>query len=195
MCKIIWDISNNIQKKIMLTENPQPNKGSALRYIFGQSLGLCCIEAQLYLDTGGGDRPENVFGGMEHVKSQSWRAPLTRILVHIADAPDHGDFRNRGSSPRRRANSLLRHLKCSTNVYTYLFIKTHCCFSDLNRMIQAFKVYPRLLNQTSRLSLIAPLFIYSLMRCIHREYIVGLPGRPCIIFNSEQRVPTLKRLL
>ena len=84
--------------------------------------------------------PRMFFGGMEHVKSQSWRAPLTRILVHIADAPDHGDFRNRGSSPRRRANSLLRHLKCSTNVYTYLFIKTHCCFSDLNWMIQAFKV-------------------------------------------------------
>ena len=96
---------------------------------YGQSFRLSSSEAQLYLDTGGGDRPENVFGGMEHVKSQSWRAPLTRILVHIADAPDHGDFRNRGSSPRRRANSLLRHLKCNTRVYTYLFIINH--FSHL----------------------------------------------------------------
>ena len=39
--------------------------------------------------TGGGDEPEDVFGGIEEVAKLSW-SKQTRILFHIADSPCHG---------------------------------------------------------------------------------------------------------
>lgn len=39
--------------------------------------------------TGGGDAPEDVFGGFEEVTKLTWNEP-TRILFHIADSPCHG---------------------------------------------------------------------------------------------------------
>jgi hypothetical protein len=39
--------------------------------------------------TGGGDAPEDVFGGIEEVSKLSW-SKQTRILFHIADSPCHG---------------------------------------------------------------------------------------------------------
>lgn len=39
--------------------------------------------------TGGGDAPEDVFGGIEEVTKLAW-AKQTRILFHIADSPCHG---------------------------------------------------------------------------------------------------------
>ena len=39
--------------------------------------------------TGGGDAPEDVFGGIEEVTKLSW-SKQTRILFHIADSPCHG---------------------------------------------------------------------------------------------------------
>ena len=40
--------------------------------------------------TGGGDAPEDVFGGIEEVTKLSW-SKHTRILFHIADSPCHGN--------------------------------------------------------------------------------------------------------
>ncbi|KYQ89471.1 protein serine/threonine kinase [Tieghemostelium lacteum] len=39
---------------------------------------------------GGGDDPEDVFGGMNLMKSMNWRTDSTRVVIHIADAPCHG---------------------------------------------------------------------------------------------------------
>ena len=38
---------------------------------------------------GGGDTCEDVFGGLERVIELDWKSP-TRILIHVADAPQHG---------------------------------------------------------------------------------------------------------
>ncbi|EGC34842.1 hypothetical protein DICPUDRAFT_34378 [Dictyostelium purpureum] len=47
---------------------------------------------------GGGDGPEDVFGGMDLIKTVPWRLNSTRVVIHIADAPCHGseyhDFRD-----------------------------------------------------------------------------------------------------
>jgi hypothetical protein len=40
---------------------------------------------------GGGDTPEDVFGGLEKVLSLNWKHE-TRSLIHFADAPGHGRF-------------------------------------------------------------------------------------------------------
>ena len=51
------------------------------------------IEFQSFMGTvtatGGGDAPEDVFGGIEEVTKLSW-SKQTRILFHIADSPCHG---------------------------------------------------------------------------------------------------------
>lgn len=39
---------------------------------------------------GGADGPEDVFGGMDLIKSMKWRPNSTRVVIHIADAPCHG---------------------------------------------------------------------------------------------------------
>jgi hypothetical protein len=93
--------------------------------------------------SGGGDWPENVFGAMEQVMTRfEWEAPLTRILVHIADAPHRGNFRStRGEqNTRKRAKILLDKLKCTTNIYSYLFVKTRSySWGGLDHMLDAFK--------------------------------------------------------
>ena len=38
---------------------------------------------------GGGDKCEDVFGGLEKVLTLDWKFP-TRILIHVGDAPQHG---------------------------------------------------------------------------------------------------------
>ena len=40
--------------------------------------------------TGGGDEPEDVAGGLKKMLSLSWKGD-TRIIIHIADAPAHGE--------------------------------------------------------------------------------------------------------
>ena len=80
---------------------------------------------------GGGDWPEDVYGGLSHVSGKSWKAPLTRILVQIADAPGHGNW--------PRFKDLLMKLKCETKIYSYLFLETRRT-SSLSGMINAFKV-------------------------------------------------------
>eukprot|EP01133_Synstelium_polycarpum_P018018 gene18018-21506_t len=39
---------------------------------------------------GGGDGPEDIFGGLDAAFSLSWRDRSTKVLIHIADAPCHG---------------------------------------------------------------------------------------------------------
>lgn len=39
---------------------------------------------------GGGDGPEDVQGGFTQLLKLKWREPVTKVLVHIADAPCHG---------------------------------------------------------------------------------------------------------
>eukprot|EP01133_Synstelium_polycarpum_P009750 gene9750-11386_t len=39
---------------------------------------------------GGGDTPEDVFGGLQAVFNLNWRQSSTKVLIHIADAPCHG---------------------------------------------------------------------------------------------------------
>jgi len=42
-------------------------------------------------EMGGGDLPEDVFGGYEKVLSINWKSQI-RVLVHFADAPCHGKY-------------------------------------------------------------------------------------------------------
>ena len=46
--------------------------------------------------SGGGDFPEDVSGGLQKCTDLSW-ASRTRIIVHIADAPAHGEEYHDGS--------------------------------------------------------------------------------------------------
>jgi hypothetical protein len=41
--------------------------------------------------TGGGDVPEDVLGGIRQALNASWKSP-TRCIIHIADAPPHGNM-------------------------------------------------------------------------------------------------------
>jgi len=38
---------------------------------------------------GGGDKCEDIFGGLERVLDLDWKLPA-RILIHVGDAPQHG---------------------------------------------------------------------------------------------------------
>ena len=89
--------------------------------------------------SGGGDKPEDVFGGLEKVLTVDWKAPLTRMVIHIADAPGHGDFETPNSLARKEAEILLKKLKCDLNIFKYIFVKTNEDKS-LNQMVDAFKV-------------------------------------------------------
>ena len=89
--------------------------------------------------TGGGDWPEDVAGGLAKASTMNWKAPLTRILVHIADAPGHGDFVTTNSLARREAQGLLEKLKCESNIFAYIFMKTNDNM-HLKNMIDAFRV-------------------------------------------------------
>ena len=75
-----------------------------------------------------------------------WEAPLTRMVIHIADAPGHGDFETPNSLARKEAEILLKKLKCDINVFKYIFVKTNEKKS-LNLMVDAFKVSPILQTQ------------------------------------------------
>jgi len=49
--------------------------------------------------SGGGDGPEDVAGGLEKAVDMAWSSRI-RLLVHIADAPAHGeDYNDGGDSP------------------------------------------------------------------------------------------------
>jgi len=92
--------------------------------------------------TGGGDAPEDVPGGIRKVMASNWEAPLTRILIHIADAPGHhaNNWVVRGDTFRENeAQGLLEELKCTTGVYSYLFLKPEERVSGLEHMLQYFK--------------------------------------------------------
>ena len=41
-------------------------------------------------DQGGGDTPEAVLDGLNHIMKLSWRSESNKYLIHIADAPPHG---------------------------------------------------------------------------------------------------------
>ncbi|EGG13692.1 hypothetical protein DFA_11453 [Cavenderia fasciculata] len=40
--------------------------------------------------SGGGDIPEDVVGGFQHVLLQEWKEGYTKVCIHVADAPCHG---------------------------------------------------------------------------------------------------------
>ena len=106
---------------------------------------------------GGGDGPEDVFGGLEKVLSLNWTAPSTRIVMHIADAPCHGsrfhsmgDDYPSGDPSGLTAEDLLPRLQQDANVFTFMFFKLN---NHTDKMIAEFhallgpnaewlKVYP-----------------------------------------------------
>ncbi|KAK5175287.1 uncharacterized protein LTR77_000425 [Saxophila tyrrhenica] len=86
--------------------------------------------------TGGGDPPEDVLGGLQMALHASWKQQ-TRCIIHIADAPAHGEllhdmgassdnYHSVGSEPHGLTHEpLLRKLiECNLN-YTLLRIKQH----------------------------------------------------------------------
>lgn len=53
--------------------------------------------------TGGGDAPEDVAGGIRKALSLQWSNNVARIMIHICDAPAHGDAYNGGAADNHRA--------------------------------------------------------------------------------------------
>ena len=42
-------------------------------------------------DGGGGDTPEDVFGGIQAALELKWSSnSMTKVILHVADAPPHG---------------------------------------------------------------------------------------------------------
>jgi len=70
----------------------------------------------------GSGLPEDVIGAMRKVLEQNWNAPLTRLLVHIADASDQfwADHRTEG---KRIIHKLLKQMRCQTKIFNYIFVK------------------------------------------------------------------------
>lgn len=97
---------------------------------------------------GGGDAPEDVFGGLDAVLGLNWEAD-TRVLIHIGDAPCHGsrfhpahisdhgghalDINGKDRNGLS-AEGLIFRLK--SNAIAYHFY--HVCRRDTKRMIEEF---------------------------------------------------------
>jgi len=99
---------------------------------------------------GGGDGPEDVFGGLDAVLGLDWQAD-TRVLIHIADFPCHGQrfhpvFANLWDSPGQEldsdgkdknglsAESLIARLIPTGIAYHFY----HACRNNTERMIDEF---------------------------------------------------------
>ena len=94
--------------------------------------------------TGGGDACEDVFGGLEEALKMDWQHK-NRILVHIADAPQHGSrFHNCSSDDYSTYNDadirglkiedLLRGIKEKEILYNFCKIGPHT-----DKMIREFR--------------------------------------------------------
>ena len=59
---------------------------------------------------------------MKKVLEQNWNAPLTRLLIHIADASDLFWY-NHKSEGKRVIHKLLKKMRCQTKIFNYIFIK------------------------------------------------------------------------
>ena len=92
---------------------------------------------------GGGDGPEDIFGGFQKVLSLTWTAPTTRVVMHIADAPCHGsrfhsmhDDYPAGDPHGYTAEDLLPKLQKQANIFTFMFFKLN---EHVNQMISEFQ--------------------------------------------------------
>jgi hypothetical protein len=101
---------------------------------------------------GGGDGPEDVFGGLEKVGQLDWSPNAgTRVMIHIADSPCHGRkyHDGRGDHPEgdpegRSLTQLLGLLKMQNVDYIFGRIRA----SRTNKMIREFsKVYGETIPQ------------------------------------------------
>ena len=88
---------------------------------------------------GAGPLPEDVIGGMRKVLEQNWNAPLTRLLVHIADASDQfwSDHRTEG---KRIIHKLLKQMRCQTKIFNYIFVNAISDDTTLPPFIQVLNV-------------------------------------------------------
>ncbi|KAM9985766.1 hypothetical protein ACTFIZ_012401 [Dictyostelium cf. discoideum] len=93
---------------------------------------------------GGGDGPEDVFGGMDLINSMKWRPNSTRVVIHIADAPCHGteyhswpDSYPGGDPNGIKLDHLLTHI-ISLNINYY--------FGHINLEATELKNYQKIIN-------------------------------------------------
>ena len=94
---------------------------------------------------GGADEAEDIFSGLAAAASLSWKS-ANRVLVHMADAPCHGnefymgtkvnDTYPGGDKLGRSAANLLTRLRLKASVNSYLFCHLN---SSTHRMLQRFK--------------------------------------------------------
>ncbi|EGC34843.1 hypothetical protein DICPUDRAFT_79436 [Dictyostelium purpureum] len=102
---------------------------------------------------GGGDGPEDVFGGMDLIKTVQWRLNSTRVVIHIADAPCHGseyhgfkDNHPKGDPNGISLDSLLEQInKLNLNYYF-----GHVDLSSTGKMIDIFDKRIREISENQR---------------------------------------------
>jgi len=68
------------------------------------------------------DNPEFVIGALVKVKQRKWSAPLTRILVHIADAPSERWVENRKKA-ETWIKKAMETIRCRLKISKYLYLK------------------------------------------------------------------------
>ena len=78
-------------------------------------------------------------GALDKALEVRWQASVTRVIVHIADAPGHGDWVTPNSPARKQTEEQFNLLKCEFGVSKYLFIQTNSV-NGLPEMVQAFQV-------------------------------------------------------
>jgi len=91
--------------------------------------------------SGGGDGPEDIAGGLEEATQCSWRSS-TRLLIHFADAPCHGNQYHNGmvddypaGDPRGLIPEQLLHILINKRV-DYYFMRIN---SSTQTMVQKFE--------------------------------------------------------
>ena len=97
----------------------------------------------LHLDSLNNDDPEFVIGAWMEVKNLKWSAPLTRILVHIGDAPSElwSNNKTRGETYIKRVMETLR---CRLKISKYLYLKPNHVSGgekNLREFIDTIKVH------------------------------------------------------
>jgi Alpha-kinase family/Zinc finger C-x8-C-x5-C-x3-H type (and similar) len=105
--------------------------------------------------SGGGDPPEDIFGGLHAVARLPWKEHTTKVVIHIADAPCHGsqyhsmpDSYPDGDPGGRTLGEVLEPLFHKTNFnYYFGFIRS----GNTDQMIDVFNEY---LHENGQLSTI-----------------------------------------
>ncbi|KAF2075601.1 hypothetical protein CYY_003106 [Polysphondylium violaceum] len=102
---------------------------------------------------GGGDGPEDVFGGMNLMKSMNWRPESTRVVIHIADAPCHGseyhsmtDSHSAGDPNGIKLVDLMN----SINALNLNYYFGHIKISDTGKMIDIFDRSLKLVSKNQK---------------------------------------------